>query len=169
MLFVESVLRWLAILRTLLRRAVTREVTVMDRYAVCQFASIRARGGRSERWARLAYRVFPRPDVTFLLAVDPAVAYERIERRGYDHEEMSYLRAADAAYRALPEFPTFVVIDANGTPEQVQAALLDQLPAPFPSRSFVSVLVAHARAVLVAAASLAAAATVVTYQWADGF
>src|SRR4051812_47035750 len=44
MLFVESVLRWLAILRTLLRRAVTREVVVMDRYAVCQYASMRARG-----------------------------------------------------------------------------------------------------------------------------
>ncbi|WP_306212280.1 dTMP kinase [Actinoplanes sp. RD1] len=169
MLLVESVLRWLAILRTLLRRAVTREITVMDRYAVCQYASIRARGGRSERAARLAYRVFPRPDVTFLLAVDPANAYERIERRGYDHEEMSYLRAADAAYRSLPEYPAFVIIDANGTPDQVRAALLEHLPAPFPSRSVMSVLVAHARAVLVAVASLAAAATVVTYQLVDGF
>src|SRR3954454_21486899 len=39
MLFAESVLRWLAILRTLLRRALTGEITVMDRYAVCQYAS----------------------------------------------------------------------------------------------------------------------------------
>src|ERR687889_283331 len=39
MLVVESMLRWLAILRTLLRRTVTRELTVMDRYAVCQYAS----------------------------------------------------------------------------------------------------------------------------------
>ena len=45
MLVVESVLRWLAILRTLLRRSVTREIAVMDRYAVCQYASIRAHGG----------------------------------------------------------------------------------------------------------------------------
>src|SRR4051812_1667465 len=36
MLFVESVLRWLAILRTLLRRRITGEISVMDRYAACQ-------------------------------------------------------------------------------------------------------------------------------------
>jgi hypothetical protein len=38
-----------------------------------------------------------------------------------------------------------------------------------PSRSLRSVLVTHARAVLVAAASLAAAATVVSFQLADSF
>src|SRR5690349_4757304 len=41
-LFVESVLRWLSIARTLLRRFVTGEIAVMDRYAVCQYASLRA-------------------------------------------------------------------------------------------------------------------------------
>jgi dTMP kinase len=192
MLLVESVLRWLAILRTLLRRTVTGEIAIMDRYAVCQYASIRAhaktprpeRLNRAERRARLAYRVFPAPDVTFLLAVDPAVAYERIERRGYDHEEMDYLRAATAAYESLPEHPTFVVIDANGTPEQVQQALLDHLrawlPAPAPaviplprvptgSQGPATILVAHARALLVTAATLAAAASVLTYQLAEGF
>jgi dTMP kinase len=182
MLFVESVLRWLSILRTLLRRRVTGEIAIMDRYAVCQYASIRAhaktprpeRLNRAERRARLAYRVFPRPDVTFLLAVDPAVAYDRIERRGYDHEEMSYLSAATAAYEALPEYGDFVVIDANGTPEQVQAALLAHLRVPAPAvvpapRRPSSLLVAHARALLVTAATLAAAASALTYQLAEGF
>ncbi|RSM54058.1 thymidylate kinase [Actinoplanes sp. ATCC 53533] len=188
MLFVESVLRWLAILRTLLRRSVTREVAIMDRYAVCQFASIRAhaktprpeRLNRAERRARLAYRVFPQPDVTFLLAVDPAVAYDRIEQRGYDHEEMDYLRAATAAYQALPEHAGFVVIDANGTPEQVRQALLAHLgafvPAAVPKprvpagpRRPRALLVAHARVLLVTVATLAAAASVLTYQLAEGF
>ena len=134
MLFVESVLRWLAILRTLLRRRVTREIAVMDRYAVCQYASLRARGARpsAERRARLAYRWFPQPDVTFLLAVDPRVAQERIETRGYDHEELSYLRAAAAAYRSLPEHDSFVVIDADGTPDEVSAALHRALVAYLP-------------------------------------
>ena len=129
MLVVESLLRWLAILRTLLRRTVTREIAVMDRYAVCQYASLRAHGARpsAERRARLAYRLFPRPDVTFFLAVDPEVAQDRIERRGYDTETLDYLRAATGAYRSLPEYRDFVVIDANGTPEQVTKALKAEL------------------------------------------
>jgi dTMP kinase len=142
-LLVESVLRWLAIARTLLRRAVTGEIAVMDRYAVCQFASLKAHAphpgrkpgpNRAERRARLAYRLFPAPDVTFLLAVDPAIAYDRIEARGYDHEEMDYLRNASAAYRALPEYPSFVVIDANGTPDEVAATIRAELAARFPAR-----------------------------------
>lgn len=131
-LVVESVLRWLAIARTLSRRAARREIAVMDRWAVCQFASLRAHGARpsAERFARLAYRLFPRPGVTFFLAVDPEVAQDRIEKRGYDTETMDYLREADAAYRSLREYPDFVVIDANGTPEQVTKALRTELGLP---------------------------------------
>ncbi|GAA0491400.1 thymidylate kinase [Paractinoplanes deccanensis] len=163
MLVVESVLRWLAILRTLLRRAFTGGVVVMDRYAVCQYASLRARGARpaAERRARLAYRFFPRPDVTFLLTVDPEVAQRRIDARGYDHESMAYLRAAAEAYRSLPEYPTFVVIDANGTPDEVSAALhaeLRRLSAPAAHRS--------GGLLLAGAATLAAMATV-GYQFAE--
>jgi dTMP kinase len=139
-LVVESVLRWLAIFRTLLRRATTGEIAIMDRYAVCQYASLRARaaGGRpsgaisrSERLARLVYGAFPRPDITFLLAVDPAVAYDRIEARGYDHESMDYLTAASAAYRALPEYRDVVVVDANATPDEVSAAIRTELATRF--------------------------------------
>jgi dTMP kinase len=136
MLVIESVLRWLAILNTQLRRLVTRDIAVMDRYAVCQYASLRARGAGpgAERRARLAYRLFPRPDVTFLLAVHPEVAHRRIEARGYDHEELDFLSAAAAAYRSLPEYRDFVVIDANGTPDEVNAAIRAHLPVPSPPR-----------------------------------
>ena len=173
MLFVESLLRWLSILRTLLRRSVTREIAIMDRYAVCQYASLRARGARpaAERRARLAYRLFPKPDVTFLLAVDPAVAYDRIESRGYDHEEMSYLRAADAAYRSLPEFRDFVVIDANGSPAEVNAAIRAYLAAPVPvisDRRVPSVL-AGSRTMILAFGSLLAGVTALGYQLVEAF
>jgi dTMP kinase len=60
------------------------------------------------------------------------VAYDRIEARGYDHEEMSYLTAAAAAYRSLPEYGDFVVIDANGSPAEVSAAIRARLPATVP-------------------------------------
>jgi dTMP kinase len=144
-LVIESTLRWLAIVRTLLRRAVTGEIAVMDRYAACQYASLRAhaaaprpeRRGAAERLARLAYAVFPAPDITFVLAVDPAVAYDRIESRGYDHETMEYLHAASAAYRALPDYADFVVINANAAPDDVAAEirvhLAPWLPADTPT------------------------------------
>jgi dTMP kinase len=132
LLLVESTLRWLAIARTLVRSSTGDEIAVMDRYAACQYASIRAHARRDypagrvsagERLARLLYRVFPPADVTFLLAVEPGEAYRRIEARASDHETMEYLTAADAAYRGLPEFPTFVLIDANRTPDEVAAAI----------------------------------------------
>jgi dTMP kinase len=169
MLVVESVLRWLAILRTVLRRTVTRELTVLDRYAVCQYASLRAHGAKrsAERRARLAYRLFPRPDVTILLTVDPALAYDRIEARGYDHEEMAYLHAADRAYRSLPEYGRFVVIDANGTPEDVAAAVRAQVDArlgvPRPRVS------GTARALVLAGAPLLAGVSALGYQLAEAF
>jgi dTMP kinase len=168
MLVVESLLRWLAILRTLLRRSVTREIAIMDRYAVCQYASLRAHGARSaaERRARLAYRLFPKPDITFLLAVDPAIAHGRIESRGYDHEEMSYLRAATAAYRSLPEYNDFVVIDANGTPAEVNAAIRAHLPvaAPEVRRRRVPAMLAGSRTLILAFGSLVAGVTALGYQ-----
>ncbi|MEV4623755.1 thymidylate kinase [Asanoa sp. NPDC049573] len=128
MLLVESVLRWLAIARTCLRSAFGGELAVMDRHAVCQYVSIRAHaGGRGERFARLAYGLFPAPDVTVLLAIDPQDAYARIEARGTDHESLAYLTAADAAYRALPEAAGFLVVEAGGAPDEVTTAVLAAL------------------------------------------
>lgn len=123
MLLVESVLRFLAIARALVRSRLRGRIAVMDRYACCQYASIRAHGGRRERLARWLFRVFPEPDRTVFLAVPPGCAYARVEARGTDHENLTYLAAADAAYRSLPEAADFVVIDASRDPATVQAAL----------------------------------------------
>ncbi len=128
LLLMESLLRWLAIAAALLGHLLTGRVAVMDRYSACQYASIRAHGGHRWEWlARLGYRVFPRPQVTFLLAVDPVEAYRRIERRGTDHESMRYLAAADHAYRTLPERATFVVVDADRPPDEVSRQILAHL------------------------------------------
>jgi dTMP kinase len=130
MLFVESVLRWLAIARALIRSRVRRHIAVMDRYSWCQYASIRAHAtgpllhsGRRERRARWFYGLFPQPDLTVFLSVTPARAYGRVEARGTDHEELHDLAAADAAYRSLAEAGRFVVIDANRDPAAVQRDL----------------------------------------------
>ncbi|KOX10912.1 thymidylate kinase [Micromonospora profundi] len=133
-LAVESVLRWLAIAIALISCVLTGRTAVMDRYSACQYASIRAHGGqRWERLARAGYRLFPTPQVTFLLAVDPAEAYRRIERRGTDHETMGWLTAADTAYRTLPEYPTFVLVDAGLPADEVTEQIRAHLTAWLPS------------------------------------
>lgn len=133
MLFVESVLRWLAIARALVRSRFRRHIAVMDRYSWCQYASIRAYASmaavspvspsRRERRARRLYGLFREPDLTVFLAVTPARAYDRVEERGTDHEDLGYLAAADAAYRSLPESERFVVIDADRDQAAVQRDL----------------------------------------------
>ena len=165
MLLVESVLRWLAILRTLLRRTLTGEIAVMDRHAACQYASLRARSAApgAERRARLAYRLFPAPDVTVLLTVDPRAAQRRIDTRGYDHETLDYLTASAAAYRSLPEFPRFVVVDGNGTPDEVAAAIRTALPAVGPEPAHR----ARVRATILAGGPVLAGATALGRQLAE--
>jgi dTMP kinase len=101
----------------------------MDRYSYCQYAIMRARGDRGERLARALYSVFPRPDAVCFLAATPARAHDRVTLRGTDSEDLSYLTATDAAYRSLPEAASFAVIDADGSPEEVRAALRDVVGA----------------------------------------
>ena len=130
LLVVESVLRGLAIARSLLRARLHHQVAIMDRYTVCQYVSIRAhrvlglKQGPHEKLARWAYRVFPWPEMTFLLDVDPTEAYRRIEARGTDHESLEFLIAATQAYRELPEAADFMAIDANPGPDEVTRAIL---------------------------------------------
>ncbi|MFY1633502.1 dTMP kinase [Solwaraspora sp. WMMB335] len=132
LLFLEALLRWLAIARTLIGSG--RRIAVMDRYAVCQYASIRAhRAVRWERVARVAYQAFPAPDVTFLLWLPPAEARRRIEARGTDSESLDYLARSAAAYQSLPESAGFVVIDARGSAAQVAKSIRQHLSQWLPA------------------------------------
>jgi dTMP kinase len=121
---IESVLRWLAIARSLIRSRRGDRIVVMDRYTACEYASIRAHLGRRERLARLAFALFPAPDLTFYLAVSPAEAHRRVLARATDTEDPGYLRALDAAYRALPEAAGYLHVDAGASPDEVHRALL---------------------------------------------
>lgn len=126
-LTVESVLRWLAIARALVRSRLAGRVAVMDRYAVCQYASFRGHGRRPGRLVRWAYRLFPEPDLRFLLVVPAAAASRRIEARADDHEQLSFLGAAAAAYEELPDDARLVRVDGDAPPDVVFRSLTAQL------------------------------------------
>jgi dTMP kinase len=138
---VEAAIRFLALTRAVVLSTTSRRVAVMDRYAYCQYALVRTRAGTTteigndgessptaaptaaERRIRRCYRGFPRPDAVFYLALPAELAAERVRSRGRDVEDPRYLAAFDAAYRTLPEFATFTVIDASAEPETVLAAV----------------------------------------------
>jgi dTMP kinase len=95
----------------------------MDRYTYCQYALLRARGDRGEHCMRRLYGCIPRPNLVYLLSVPALTAHRRVELRGRDREDPAYLAAFEAAYRSLPEFASFRMIDASGDPAAVQQAL----------------------------------------------
>ncbi len=129
----EATVRALAMTRTLLASRLTGRTAVLDRWAYCQYVVMAARGDRGRRWVRAAYALFPPPTVVCFLATSPTVAQRRVLARGIDTEELAHLRALDAGYRALPEFATFVVVDGDGDPDEVAAAL-DRVVSPLVRR-----------------------------------
>lgn len=98
-------------------------VAVLDRWTVCQFAAMRARG-RADAVARHRYRGLPWPDEVFFLDVAPDLARRRLVARGRDVDTLEWLLAADAAYRSLPEWGQLQVVDGRGPVEQVLSILV---------------------------------------------
>ncbi|MEU4792553.1 thymidylate kinase [Micromonospora tulbaghiae] len=134
----EATVRAAAMARTVAVARLTGRVAVLDRWTWCQDVIMAARGDRGRRVMRAAYAVFPRPAVVCFLATSPEVARLRVAARGIDTEEPAHLRALDAAYRALPDFGTFTVLDGDRAPAEVAAALdaaLDAAPTTLATTS----------------------------------
>lgn len=91
------------------------DLLVADRYSYCQYARTRMLCPEIEPWVRKAMRGVPRPAITFFLDMPPELASARVTSRGIDEEPVDGLRALDRAYRSLPEFESFIHVDATGT------------------------------------------------------
>lgn len=95
-------------------------IAILDRWTVCQYAAMRARGSEDAS-ARRRYRRLPWPDHVLFLDVSPEQAHARLRQRGTDVDELDWLHAAYAAYRSLPEWDALTVIDGAGSPADVVA------------------------------------------------
>lgn len=95
-------------------------IAILDRWTVCQYAAMRARGS-DDTPARRRYRRLPWPDHVLFLDVSPEMAHARLRHRGRDVDELDWLHAAYAAYRSLPEWDALIVIDGAGSPADVVA------------------------------------------------
>ena len=98
-------------------------LVVMDRHLYCQLALRAAKGlprGRLLPWLLTA---LPAPDAVVHLDVEPALAHQRIVARGTDEETLDDLVALRDSYRAMPEYPGFILLDADCPPAEVVARL----------------------------------------------
>lgn len=98
-------------------------LVVMDRHLHCQLALRQANGLGRGRLLPWLLGKLPAPDLSVHFDVDPLLAHQRVTARGTDNETLADLEAFRAAYRSLPEFDDFEVVDAGGNPEQVLAQL----------------------------------------------
>lgn len=129
---ISGFLRYRSWRRAVLPELEAKDFVITDRFAACYYASVRAVGARTETLLRRVYRTLPRPDLTFFLAIPPAAAQDRVDARGDDHHDLGYLTDYDRAYRELPEFADFTVIDADAAESLVQAELREQVERHFP-------------------------------------
>lgn len=77
---------------------------------------------------RLLVAFLPAPDATVLMDIDPATALERIGARGGDEEMFENLGSMEEVRsRMMSSREQVVVVDADGTPEEVLARALSAL------------------------------------------
>jgi dTMP kinase len=107
------------------------EFVVVDRYMACFYASVRALGATNEHLLRRMFRTLPAPDLTVLVEIAPEHAVRRIQARGTDHERPDYLAAMASAYREIPEYADFAVVDGSAEPARVHQRVRELISARF--------------------------------------
>lgn len=123
----ETAIRCVNVLISRCRAKIGPGILIMDRRLYCQVALRPVRGLRSGWLLPFLSRMLPTADIVFYFAVPTDIAHARIASRATDAETLGHLQAFDAAYRELEDFPSFVVIDANLTSEQVVKDMLQEL------------------------------------------
>lgn len=99
-------------------------LVLMDRHLHCQLAMRTVRALPRGRLLPWLLRRLPQPDLVVFFDISPPAAQDRIAHRGTDEETLQFLEAFRAAYRALPEFPSFAVVDAGGSTEETTEQLV---------------------------------------------
>ncbi len=120
---IETTFRVFNVLVSHARASRFQGLVVMDRHLHCQVALRTAKSLRRGRVLPWLISALPAPDAVVHLDVEPELAHQRIVARGTDAETLADLVALRDAYRAMPEYPDFVQLDADCPPAEVVARL----------------------------------------------
>ncbi|MGM9471283.1 thymidylate kinase [Pseudarthrobacter sp. YS3] len=123
---VETTLRTVNVLISHARASRFDGLVVMDRHLYCQLALRAAKGLPRGKVLPGLLAALPAADAVVHLDADPVVAHRRIVARGTDNETLAELVSFRDAYRSLPEYAQFTVIDAD-VPAAVLLARLRSL------------------------------------------
>ena len=123
----ETVIRTINVVVSHIRAHRFPGLVVMDRHLYCQLGLRSVRGLPHGRFLPWLLKRLPKPGLVIHFDLAPEQALERILLRGTDTETLEELTALSDGYRALPEFPGFLRIDAGGAPDEVLDALTDAI------------------------------------------
>jgi dTMP kinase len=98
-------------------------LVIVDRYKYAHIALTQAFRTGNEDLVRELFEVLPDADVTYYFDVDPAVAAERVHRRGVDSNTADFLADFARAYGELPEFGKFTMLAAGKPADEVFSQL----------------------------------------------
>ncbi|MBQ1026034.1 dTMP kinase [Micromonospora sp. C95] len=112
-------------------RLAAGQTVIWDRGPLCYEAYARAYGV-DPLWIMRMLRLVRPPEVTFLLDVDPALAWKRIvtrtEKPAQTNEHVRFLRTfRDEYLRLAQQCPAVVVLDAERPAEELTADILERL------------------------------------------
>ncbi|PUA31186.1 MAG: dTMP kinase [Candidatus Terraquivivens tikiterensis] len=107
-------------------------VIVSDRYVHSSIAYQGAMLGDAE-WVRTVNRFAPKPDVAFLLDVEPRLALSRIRRPRSRFERLELLEAVRKIYLEMAGAGELILLDGTKPPGQVTEELLARLRPFLPS------------------------------------
>lgn len=127
-----SLIKWNSMVK--IANALDKENTfiVMDRYTYCFIASAKCRGAKNESLINRMFEFFPKPDLTLFLDVPPKEAFNRINKRGTDSMELSFLEKHYSAYMDLQEAKNFEFIDGTKSIEEVRLEIYKRINLYFP-------------------------------------
>ncbi|BFI73355.1 putative thymidylate kinase [Nanoarchaeota archaeon] len=108
-------------------------IIISDRTIYSTFCYQSLYEGFDINWLKEISKYIRKPDITFILDIDPEIALKRIEERGKEktfYERLDFLKKVRDKFLKLKEiFPedNIIYIDSNKKPEKILEEILDYL------------------------------------------